>query len=135
VIQQPSRHTRARGDVLHEDIFIWLLREQRGSDVEQLFASLLRLQPASCHLPPPPTFSSGLPTLNPQRCQLYPPMNDSRSWTSSRGQVTGASLGPEGLGQSLNLNTDAHALSFRSHCVNYEPDQILIFTVRWTHPS
>jgi hypothetical protein len=43
VIQQRSRHTRARGDVLHLDIFVWLFREQRGSGVEQVFASLLGL--------------------------------------------------------------------------------------------
>jgi hypothetical protein len=43
VIQRRSRHTPARGDVLHEDIFIGLFREQRGCGVEQVFASLLGL--------------------------------------------------------------------------------------------
>lgn len=40
--------------------------------------------------PPPPTLIAGLPTASPLRCHLYPPMNDSRSWTSSRGPVNGA---------------------------------------------
>ncbi|MGA8250227.1 MAG: hypothetical protein WB989_06005 [Mycobacterium sp.] len=43
MIQRRSRHTRARGDVFDKDIFIRLFREHRGSDVEQLFTSLLRL--------------------------------------------------------------------------------------------
>jgi hypothetical protein len=50
VIQQRSRHTRARGDALHVNIFIWPFREHRGCGVEQLFASVLRLQPASGRL-------------------------------------------------------------------------------------
>src|SRR3954464_15550569 len=39
--------------------------------------------------PSPAALIAGLPTTSPLRCQLYPPMNDSRSlWTNSRGPAT-----------------------------------------------
>jgi hypothetical protein len=53
VIHQRSRDTRQRSDVLNHDIVIRLFREQRSSGIEQLFASLLRLQPPRCHAPSP----------------------------------------------------------------------------------
>src|ERR1700742_1613107 len=68
VVQKVSRYTRVRDDVLEEGFFIGLLCEQRGSDVEQLFASLLWLHP-SYHVPPPPTFGSDLPNPGPLSCK------------------------------------------------------------------